>query len=124
MEHLNKIYKDSSKASLGQLTENTIQRHSQLAGLSEGFRKIYKEAILLQEFKGVRKTGRVDRTQDTNHLVKSLIRNKVFQIIPGRKCEGFNDIQHSAKVKNPKKFKKKLLEIVGDVADDTELGTF
>ena len=60
MEHLNKIYKESSKVCLGQWTDNTIQRHRQLAALSESFRKFYQEDILLKDFKPVHSTGAIE----------------------------------------------------------------
>ena len=60
LEHLNKIYKESNKVSLGQLTDNTIQKHSQLAALSESFRKFYQEDIFLKDFKPVDFTGAIE----------------------------------------------------------------
>lgn len=41
MEHLNKAYKESVKAAGGQLTDATVERHSQMLGLQYELQELF-----------------------------------------------------------------------------------
>ena len=113
-------FTESCKASSGQLTEATIQRHSQLVALQENFFQFYEEDFLLSKSKPVRKRGTCDRGADINHLCDKLLKNNSFEQIPGRKIPGFNTLQHSTQIKNPRQFKEKMMKVLNEIADHRE----
>lgn len=54
-EHINRKYKQNSKVSLGQLTDATIKRHSQLIGIETEFDKLYEEKVIQTVYKLIHK---------------------------------------------------------------------
>ena len=68
----------------------------------------------------VRKTSEVNRTADTNELVKSLLKKEVFDYHPALDCwiAGFDGIVHAVSIKSPAKLKLKVSKIIKNVADD------
>ena len=120
MEHLNRKYKENSKSSAGQLTEATIQRHSQLAALEENFFQYYNKDFLNTNFQDYSKRSSENREKDFKDLVKALNKEKIFNFKSGRPCPGFPNICHSLKVKKPMELKLKLLKVRSVLATKRE----
>ena len=88
MEFFNREYKEAVKSAGGNLTTDTIARHSQMVGLSKDMAKLFdKEVAKVKEVKTSRKA--VSRSRDIMSLTKRLLELKVFDCIPGRFHHGF-----------------------------------
>ena len=107
-EHLNMEYKLNSRSSIGQLTEKTVARHSQMLGLGKILNDVFQEQVVSRQY--TRKHGKVDRTADVERMVKSLHPLRIFRHKAGRGLKGFEDFKIIKGVRQPKKFKQRLIK--------------
>jgi deoxyhypusine synthase len=110
-EVINKKYKENSKVSSGQLTDETNKRHSQLLGIEEDFMQFYNENVVETLYKKVRKRGESTSKNELKHLYEMLIAEDVFSK-KLRKCPGFDNIAHTTACKKPHLMKKKLIDLL------------
>ena len=66
MEHLNKQFKESNKSSGGQLTEDTLARHSEMLGLQHVLSDMFNEQLASAKPKYTRKKGAADISNEIN----------------------------------------------------------
>ena len=70
-EHLNREYKENSKRSGGQLTEETVARHSQMLGIGKVINEIFEEKVVGKP-SHTRKHAKVNRKPDILRMVRNL----------------------------------------------------
>ena len=99
-----------SKVAGGQLTANTIARHSQMLGLGDEISTFYDNSVVQRQKHYMSKHGKPDRLPDIKLLVDLLCVEDLFQTSPGRYFKGFSDFNFTTHVKQPRKFKERLLK--------------
>lgn len=73
-EHLNMQYKENSRDAGGQLTTNTVNRHSQMIGIGKSIQDIFHEQVVFKPFH-TRKHGDIDRQDDILRMIKNFATN-------------------------------------------------
>lgn len=114
-EHLNREYKENSRDAGGQLTENTVNRHSQMLGIGRKITNIFEEQVAFTSTH-TRKHTSVDRRKDVSHFIKSVKPQDLLQNKIGRAFVGFEEFKVSKVSRFPKKFKERLLKHVENMA--------
>uniref|UniRef100_A0A8W8IKI6 Zinc finger PHD-type domain-containing protein n=1 Tax=Magallana gigas TaxID=29159 RepID=A0A8W8IKI6_MAGGI len=110
-EFLNKEFKESLKDAGGNLTEETVHRHSQMAGsLGRVIDKVYAESVEAPLSEFIRK-GNTNFTRDLELFVKLLLPEHFFRHSPGRHFKSYQDFSFSIEAKHPEKLKKKLCQL-------------
>lgn len=67
-EHLNMQYKENSRYAGGQITTNTVNRHSQMIGIGKSIQDIFHEQVVF-------KHGDIDRQDDILRMIKNFATN-------------------------------------------------
>lgn len=106
-EHLNREYKQNSRTAGGQLTDETVNRYSQMLGIGKIIAKVFEEQVV-HKVTRTRKHAADDRKADVKHMVKILQPQKLFQYEIGRVFKGFEDFKIVKGVRLPRKFKERL----------------
>lgn len=119
-EHLNMQYKENSRDAGGQLTTNTINRHSQMLGIGKNIQDIFNEQVVFKPFH-TRKHGDIDRQDDILRMIKTLQPMSYFKSKPGRAFKGFETFTTVNGVRFPKRFKERLLRHLKNMARVREL---
>lgn len=107
-KHLNMLYKENSGDAGGQLTTNTISRHSQMLGIGKRIQDIFHEQVVFKPFH-TRKHGNIDRQDGIIRMIKTLQPMSYFKSKPGRTFKGFETFTIVNGVRFPKKFKERPL---------------
>lgn len=107
-KHLNMQYKENSGDAGGQLTTNTISRHSQMLGIGKSIQDIFHEQVVFKPFH-TRKHGNIDRQDGIIRMIKTLQPMSYFKSKPGRTFKGFETFTIVNGVRFPKKFKERPL---------------
>nr|XP_022309155.1 uncharacterized protein LOC111114903 [Crassostrea virginica] len=107
-EFLNKVFKESLKDAGGNLSEETIYRHSQLAGRMG---KMIDKAYLPESARDFIKHTAVSMTKDLQLFVKLLHTERFFVKSPGRSFKSYPDFHFSVASKFPQKFKQKIVQL-------------
>ena len=105
-ERLNKEYKENSRDAGGQLTKNTVNRHSQMLGIGKQVAAVFAQQVVFTPTH-TRKHGQVNRSKDVLHMVKSLKSQKLFKCKIGRAFNAFDEFKLSKVSRFPKNFKEK-----------------
>lgn len=108
-------YKENSRDAGGQLTTNTINRHSQMLGIGKNMQDIFNEQVVFKPFH-TRKHGDIDRQDDIPRMIKTLQPLSYFKSKPGRSFKGFESFTTVNGVRFPKKFKERLLRHLKNMA--------
>ncbi|KAH3872152.1 hypothetical protein DPMN_035366 [Dreissena polymorpha] len=112
MEHYNKQYKESVKDAAGQLTQDTIARHSQMVGIGKLIRQVYEKQVSGGRKSGVQSKSDIHRDSDIKEFVVMMKDEKVFSTLPGRNHPSFPDITLNLYPKTqPKPFKARLVRL-------------
>ncbi|KAK3103574.1 hypothetical protein FSP39_020297 [Pinctada imbricata] len=110
MEHMNRDYKESIKSAGGQLTQQTIERHSQMVGVGRLFDKEFDKNVSCRKT-GHRKAGGANRETDLYHLVRALLSNNcVEEVNEARQHTGFPHFILNNDISNPLAFKKRIFK--------------
>ncbi|XP_061162619.1 uncharacterized protein LOC133171838 [Saccostrea echinata] len=110
-EFLNKEFKESLKDAGGNLTEETIHRHSQLAGgLGRVIDKAYAESVEAHLSDFIRK-DHTSYTKDLELFVKLLLPEQFFRYSLGRSFKSYPDFNFSIESRHPERLKKKLCQL-------------
>ena len=107
-EHLNMQYKENSRDASGQLTSNTVNRHSQMLGIGKNIQSIFNEQVVFKPYR-TRKHGNIDRKEDIRRMVKTLQPLHYISQEEGRAFKGFESFTPINGVRFPKKFKERLM---------------
>ncbi|KAK3105421.1 hypothetical protein FSP39_024916 [Pinctada imbricata] len=111
VELLNNEFKQSLSDAGGNITEETVARHSQLVGyLGRTIDKIYGNITGLVASSDV-KTSKVDIKETVFTMINIMKKENVFASIPGRKFRSFPEFNCSMVSKNPKRLHQKLKEL-------------
>ncbi|KAL3854926.1 hypothetical protein ACJMK2_014161 [Sinanodonta woodiana] len=119
-EHLNREYTESSRNAGGQLTTDTINRHSQMLGVGKAIYHLFDENVICRPFNN-RKTGKINRKKDILRMVQTLKSQNLVRYQSGRVFKGFEDLKVVSGVKFPQKFKERLMKHVDNMAKLREL---
>lgn len=119
-EHLNMQYKENSRDAGGQLTTNTINRHSQMLEIGKSIQDIFHEQVVFKPFH-TKKYGDIDRQDDILRMIKTLQPMSYFKSKPGRAFKGLETFTTVNGVRFPKKFKEQLLRHLKNMVRVQEL---
>lgn len=108
MEHLNNGYKSSIKAAGGQLTDDTIARHSQMLGMQHELSQLFGSNVAATHTHH-RRRGDAKHTDDICTIVRVLQREKLLEEIPGRCHAGFEGFLFHHNVPDYDKLRKRIL---------------
>ena len=114
-EHLNNEYKLNSRQAAGQLTENTIARHSQMLGLGKILNEVFEEQLVCKQKSYTRQHGSFDRKKDIHRMIQTLRPLRVFEVKKGRSLSGFEDFKVVRGVSHPKRFKQRLIRCLNNM---------
>ena len=64
-------YKENNRDASGQLTSNTVNRHSQMLGIGKNIQSIFNEQVVFKPYH-TRRHGNIDRKEDIRRMVKTL----------------------------------------------------
>ena len=113
-EHLNMQYKENSRDVGGQLTSNTVNRHSQMLGIGKNIQSIFNEQVVFKAYH-TRKHGDIDRKEDIRRMVKTLQPLHYFSQEEGRSFKGFESFTPINGIRFPKKFKRLMRHLKKNV---------
>ena len=102
---LNMQYKENSRDAIGQLTSNTVNRHSQMLWIGKNIQSIFNEQVVFKPYR-TRKHGNIDRKEDIRRMVKTLQPLHYISQEEGRAFKGFESFTPIKGVRFPKKFKE------------------
>ncbi|CAC5398328.1 unnamed protein product [Mytilus coruscus] len=119
-EHLNRQNKENCRDAGGQLTQATIDRHSQMLGVGKMIKKVYQEQVVESHIK-FKRHNTPDTDADVRHLTKTLQPLHLFNFQAGRSFNGFENSKTSKGVTFPRKFKERLIRHTNKIADRREL---
>ena len=119
-EHLNRQYKENSRDAGGQLTEATINRHSQMLGIGKVLETVYQEQIVSSRAVKRHHT-RHEMDTDLKQFVKTMKPLRLLEHIPGRYFKGFENLKQTKGVTHPKKFKERIMRHTAKMANLREL---
>ena len=102
------FFVESLKDAGGNLSEETIYRHSQLAGRMG---KMIDKAYLPESARDFIKHTAVSMTKDLQLFVKLLHTERFFVKSPGRSFKSYPDFHFSVASKFPQKFKQKIVQL-------------
>ena len=88
MEMLNRAYKESSRASKGQLTEATVNRHSRMLAVNT-----HVDALFDQHRCVRRKHGKPNRCAEVKQVAAIVVRNGLTKSVPGRYHHGLETMR-------------------------------
>ncbi|XP_069114331.1 LOW QUALITY PROTEIN: uncharacterized protein [Argopecten irradians] len=92
MEYFNKEYKESVKDASGQLTDDTVARHSQMVSVGKTLGSIYSTQVAGMSDRTIHKSGSVNLQKELDSFVELLQAEDLFSTIPGRKHQSFPEI--------------------------------
>ncbi|XP_056022213.1 uncharacterized protein LOC130055054 [Ostrea edulis] len=106
-EMLNKEFKESLKDAGGNLTVETVSRHSQLVGhLGRKLDKFFVNVSDVEEKQRVVSPAR-DFCQDIRLFINMLMKEKLFDYVKGRAFKSFPNFVHVGAAKDPVRLRKK-----------------
>ncbi|XP_062602465.1 uncharacterized protein LOC134264190 [Saccostrea cucullata] len=109
-EFLNKEFKDSLKDAGGNLTVETVARHSQMVGsFGKTLDKIFMEAADLN-FRDFTKHESDKFSSDLPHFVKLLHKENFFKVVPDRSFHAFQNFSFDVNALFPERLQKKLVQ--------------
>ncbi|XP_055958831.1 uncharacterized protein LOC130014046 [Patella vulgata] len=111
-ELLNKEFKESLKDAVGNLTPETVARHSQLVGhMRKELNRIYMEQMAEAKIQKQTKHYKSKFDEDINKFVEILKDENLFSSIPGRQFKSFKNFSYSPSSVKPSALNKKLYQL-------------